>query len=187
MTQTTVRALTDDRVDAGASSSLRAIAAAAARVHAWAAGNEARRRTAHALRDVARTGWDVDHDVRLPGGQRIDHLVAGPSGLFLLASRAWQGVVTVDHKGATITPVHDPAAAWTARGAHRSLPATASTVVRALSTTTGGHLPPPRPVVVVWAVFPEQVTVCAGVSYVAGEHLVDWLVAQPSAHRARDE
>lgn len=179
MSQAVVRFSADERFGAGALGSLRLLATAAARIEAWAAGTEARRRTAHALQPVHRAGWRVEHDVRLPGGPRLDHLVVGPTGVYLLASKAWQGVVTVDHKGATITPEHDPEAAWTARGAHRSFPPTARSVVRALAGVTGGAVPAPRAVVVVWASFPERATSCAGVSYVAGEHLVDWLEEQP--------
>jgi hypothetical protein len=149
-------------------------------VHAWAAATEARRRTELALHPLRRSGWDVAHDVRLPGLTRIDHLAAGPSGFYLLASRAWEGVVTVDHKGATITPPRDPWAAWTARGPHRELPPAASAAVRALSAATGRPFPVPRVVVVVWAAFPERVTAGAGIVYVAGEHLADWLVDQPA-------
>lgn len=172
------------RVDRAAaarvSSSLRAVATAAARVQAWAEATDARHRTERALHPLRDDGWDVAHDVRLPGVDRIDHLAAGPSGMYLLASKSWQGVVTVDHKGATITPPRDQGSAWTARGPHRSLPPVAVTVVRALAAATGRSFPPPRAVVVVWAPFPEGVTVCAGVSYVAGEHLADWLAGQPA-------
>lgn len=170
-----------DRRPAGASTvdPLRAVAAAAARVQTWAASTDARRRTQRALLPLRRAGWDVTHDVRLPGVDLIDHLAAGPSGVYVLASKAWDGVVTVDHKGATITPRRGPGAAWTARGPHRLLPPAASAVVRVLSTAAGRPVPPPQAVVVVWAVFPERVTVCSGIVYVAGEHLVDWLVDQP--------
>jgi hypothetical protein len=168
------------RVAAATLGSLRAVAAGAARVQSWAATAEARHRTERALLSIARAGWDIAHDVQLPGVDRLDHLAVGPSGVYLLTSKAWQGMVTVDHKGATITPQHDPGSAWTALGPHRSLPPAASAVVRALAGVTGRPVPAPRAVVVVWAPFPEQVTVCAGVSYVAGEHLADWLVGQPA-------
>ena len=159
--------------------SLRAVAAAAARVHTWAASTEARRRTQHVLDPLRSSGWHVVHDVRLPGVQPIDHLMTGPGGVYLLMSTAWRGVVTVDQKGATITPERDPGSAWTARGPHRSLPPAASAVARALSAAAGGPVPAPQAVVVVWAPFPDRVAVCAGLSYVAGEHLVEWLAGRP--------
>lgn len=163
---------------------LRTVAAAAGRVQTWAASAEARCRTRRALQDLDRLDWQVAHDVRLPGVDHIDHIAAGPSGVYLFASRAWNGTVTVDHKGATITPERDPGAAWTARGPHRSLPPAASAVARALSAPGGRPVSAPRAVVVVWAPFPERVTVCAGISYVAGEHLVEWLAGQPARSEA---
>ncbi len=158
---------------------LRTLAGAAARVETWAAATDARRRTSRALAVLDRDAWDVTHDVRLPGIARVDHLAVGPSGVYVFASKAWQGLVTVDHKGATITPERDPGSAWTARGPHRALPPTASAVARALATASGRPVTAPRAVVVVWAPFPERVAVCAGISYVAGEHLVEWLADQP--------
>jgi hypothetical protein len=162
------------------SDSLRLVSAAAERVHEWASTTEAQRRSRRALESLVRDGWGVAHSVHLPGPLRIDHLVAGPGGVYLLASRAWDGVVTVDHKGATITPARGPDSAWTARGSHRSLLPTASEAARALTALAGTPIPAPRPVVVVWAPFPDRVSVYGGVTYLAGEDLADWLRAQPS-------
>lgn len=182
--RTTVPASSNNRAGAArALPLLRTVATTAARVQAWAAATEARNRTERALDGLDGLDWDVTHDVRLPGMDRIDHLAVGPSGVYLLASRAWNGLVTVDHKGATITPARDPGSAWTACGPHRSLPPAASAVARALSPADARPAPAPRAVVVVWASFPELVTVCAGISYVAGEHLVEWLAAQPARAR----
>jgi len=87
--------------------------------------------------------------------------------------------VTVDQKGATITPARDPDAAWTARGRHRSLAPTAAAVVHGLAAATGTWMPAPRAVVVVWAPFPDAVVVSGGVTYVAGLNLAGWLGDQP--------
>ncbi|MGY1752109.1 nuclease-related domain-containing protein [Blastococcus sp. SYSU D01042] len=159
---------------------LRAVAAAAARVHTWAASTEARRRTQRLLNPLRDAGWDVTHDLRIPGIEPVDHLVAGPSGVYVLVSKAWHGVVTVDQKGATITPERDPGSAWTARGPHRSLPPAASAVARALAASGRRPVPAPQAVVVVWAPFPERAAGSGGLCYVAGEHLVEWLVGRPA-------
>src|SRR5215212_5319470 len=96
MNQTTVPAAIERRGrGARAISPLSVVAVTAARLHAWAADTEARRRTEEVLRPIGRAGWMVAHNVRLPDGGRIDHLAAGPSGVYLLVSRVWQGVVTV--------------------------------------------------------------------------------------------
>ncbi|SEK38867.1 Nuclease-related domain-containing protein [Blastococcus sp. DSM 46786] len=126
------------------------------------------------LRSLDRAEWQVTRLVRLPGGGQADHLVIGPTGAYLLDSRAWGGVVTVDHKGATITPGGRPETAWTARGQHCSLAPAAAALGRTVSTT-GRRSVAPRAVVVVWATFPERLAVAGGITYVAGDHLVEWL------------
>src|SRR4051812_32411396 len=50
----------------------------------------------------------ITHDLDLPGAGNIDHLAVGPAGVFVLDSKAWSGVVTVEQDGATITPRDDP-------------------------------------------------------------------------------
>lgn len=160
-------------------SSLRALATTASRIQAWANCAEARARTRSALRPLERTGWRVSDGITLPAGGRVDHLVVGPSGVFVLDSRAWSGVVTVDRKGATITPPDDPATAWTEHGQHTALPPLAAALVRATSTAAGNAVVAPHVVVVVWAPFPDRLAHSGGVTYVAGDHLADWLSGQP--------
>lgn len=156
---------------------LRAVSAAAAQIHSWAAMAEGRHRTGLALRSLAGEAWRVARHIHLPNGSQADHLVIGPPGAFVLDSRAWRGVVTVDHKGATITPDGRPDAAWTARGQHCSLAPAAAALGRVVSAG-GSHLPAPRAVVVVWATFPDRLALSGGITYVAGDHLVEWLSGQ---------
>jgi hypothetical protein len=156
---------------------LRTMAAAAAHVHRWAATAEGRRRTAQVLQSLD-PGWHVTQNIRLPDGGHADHLAIGPSGVYVLDSRAWHGVVTVDHKGATITPEGRPAAAWTARGQHCSLAPAAAALGRAVCAD-GGSLPTPHAVVVIWAPFPEGVAVSRGITFVAGDRLAGWMSEQP--------
>ena len=157
---------------------LRMVAAAAAHVHGWAAAAEGRRRTAQVLHSLDPGVWRVTQDIRLPDGGHADHLVVGPGGVYLLDSRAWEGLVTVDHKGATITPEGRPAAAWIARGLHCSLAPAAAALGHALSSA-GGPLAAPHAVVVIWAPFPEGLVVSGGITYVAGDRLAGWLSEQP--------
>jgi hypothetical protein len=156
-----------------------AVAAAASQVQHWAHGAEGRRRTGRELRKLDAAGWQVNHRIEVSGGVTVDHLAIGPSGVYVLDSRAWAGVVTVDYKGATITPKNDPSAAWTAYGHHRALPPAAAAVVRGLAAVTGARIRAPRAVVVIWAAFPERVAVSGSLTYVAGEHLARWLSDQP--------
>lgn len=167
-----------DTLLAHASGPLRVVAATAWHVQGWATRTEGRRRTQRVLRELGVAGWQVCCDLELAGGERVD-LVAGPGGIFVLDSAAWNGVVTVDLKGATITPFDRPSAAWTARGQHRALAPAAAGVVRALAAATGAPVPAPRPVTVIWSPFPERVAECGAVSYVAGDWLAGWLAEQP--------
>ncbi len=147
----------------------------------WATGAEGERRTERALRPLERAGWRIVHDLDAPGAGNLDHVAVGPAGVFLLDSKAWGGVVTVDAHGATITPRDNPDAAWTATGLHHALPRAASRLARALAAASGQTIPAPGPVVVVWAAFPQQVATYGPLTYVAGPHLADWLHGQPRA------
>lgn len=158
---------------------LKAVASVATHIQDRAPHADGRRRTRRTLASLERSGWEVTHNVSVPSGSRVDHLLVGPCGVFILDSRAWNGVVTVDNKGATITPRNDPGAAWVAYGHHRALPPAAAAVVRSLAAVTGGPIGGVRAVVVVWATFPERVVASGSVTYVAGEHLVEWLSTQP--------
>src|SRR5215212_9981710 len=101
MLHTTAPPATAARGGAKAVDPLRIVASAAAQVFDWATAAEGRRRTGAALRALDRADWHVTHSVALPGGGRVDHLAVGPTGVYVLDSKAWRGVVTVDHKGAT--------------------------------------------------------------------------------------
>ena len=55
------------------------------------------RATARALTGLP-SGWTVLHDRVWPGrrGARIDHVVIGPGGVFVIASQSWAGTVSVE-------------------------------------------------------------------------------------------
>jgi len=149
-------------------------------VERWGAGAAGERRTERVLRPLQRVGWTVTHDLDLPGAGNIDHLAVGPAGVFVLDSKAWSGVVSVDQDGATITPRDDSDAAWLARGQRRAAARTAARVSRVLAAEVRMAVPAARSVVVVWGTFPQRVAASGGVTYVAGEHLHDWLLGQRS-------
>jgi Nuclease-related domain len=96
-------------------------------------GAAGERRTERVLGPLARVSWTITHDLELPGAGNIDHLAVGPSGVFVLDSKAWSGVVTADQDGATITQRDDSEAAWLARGQHRAAARTTARVTRALA------------------------------------------------------
>jgi hypothetical protein len=64
------------------------------RVTAWRRGADGERRTARLLDRLTRDGYVVFHDLALPGSPaNVDHLVIGPSGVFVIDSKQWTGSV----------------------------------------------------------------------------------------------
>jgi nuclease-like protein len=64
----------------------------------WQRGAAGERRTARQLDRLTRDGYVVFHDLAVPGSPtNVDHLVIGPSGVFVIDSKQWSGSV---HQGA---------------------------------------------------------------------------------------
>ena len=64
------------------------------RVTAWRRGADGERRTARLLDRLTRDGYVVFHDLALPGSPaNVDHLVIGPTGVFVIDSKQWTGSV----------------------------------------------------------------------------------------------
>jgi hypothetical protein len=66
---------------------------------AWQRGAAGERRTAHLLERLTGDGYVLFHDLAVPGNTsaNVDHLVIGPSGVFIIDSKQWTGSV---HQGA---------------------------------------------------------------------------------------
>jgi Nuclease-related domain len=63
----------------------------------WQRGAQGERHTAHLLRRLARDGYMVFHDLAVPGSDaNVDHLVIGPTGVFVIDTKQWTGSV---HQG----------------------------------------------------------------------------------------
>jgi len=64
----------------------------------WQRGAHGERRTARLLDRLTRDGYVVFHDLAVPGSPaNVDHLVIGPTGLFVIDSKQWTGSI---HQGA---------------------------------------------------------------------------------------
>jgi Nuclease-related domain len=64
----------------------------------WQRGAHGERHTAHLLDRLTRDGYVVFHDLAMPDSPaNVDHLVIGPSGVFVIDSKQWTGSV---HQGA---------------------------------------------------------------------------------------
>jgi Nuclease-related domain len=60
----------------------------------WQRGAAGERHTARLLRRLTRNGFVVFHDLALPSSPaNLDHLVIGPSGVFVIDSKQWTGNV----------------------------------------------------------------------------------------------
>jgi len=68
-------------------------------VRTWQRGASGERHTARLLRRLTREGFVVFHDLAVPGNAsaNVDHLVIGPTGVFVIDSKQWTGSV---HQGA---------------------------------------------------------------------------------------
>jgi hypothetical protein len=65
---------------------------------AWRRGAHGERQTARLLDRFSRDGYQVFHDLAMPGSPaNVDHLVVGPSGVYVIDSKQWTGSV---HQGA---------------------------------------------------------------------------------------
>jgi Nuclease-related domain len=63
----------------------------------WQCGAAGERRTARLLERLTGDGYVVFHDLAVPGSPtNVDHLVIGPSGVFVIDSKQWTGSV---HQG----------------------------------------------------------------------------------------
>jgi hypothetical protein len=61
---------------------------------AWQRGASGERQTARLLDRLGRDGYVVFHDLAMPGSPaNLDHLVIGPSGLFVIDTKRWSGQV----------------------------------------------------------------------------------------------
>jgi hypothetical protein len=67
---------------------------------AWRRGMAGERRTARLLNPLEQQGWAILHDLAVPGSRaNIDHLVIGPSGVFVIDSKQYRGRLQLDPSG----------------------------------------------------------------------------------------
>lgn len=68
---------------------------AATRAAAFAAGAEGERLAAAALAPLSTAGYLLLHDRAIGGAANLDHIVVGPSGVWLCNAKHWSGTLTV--------------------------------------------------------------------------------------------
>lgn len=146
----------------------------------WMIGARGERKTQEQVR-LLPPGWTVEHDIDTGHGN-IDHLVIGPAGVFILDSKFWGGPVTIKGDRAIIDLWGRRPWVWEGTTALRRHARETAERVRADTRIVQWV----RPVVVVWSEFEagvQQDDVC---TFVAGDRLVEWLLAQPATvHESR--
>jgi hypothetical protein len=66
-------------------------------IRAWRTGADGEDRTARALAELEAEGYVVLHDRRKPGSDgNIDHVIVGPTGVFVVETKSYTGPLTVD-------------------------------------------------------------------------------------------
>jgi len=142
----------------------------------WQDGAQGEEWTAKELRPLAKQGWTVMHDLRDRRGDgkgNFDHVLVGPSGVFLLDSKAWPGVTTIDKGLPTLRRHEDPDLP---ANVYEALPgrqkAAATRLKRVLSQETKISVWV-TPVVVIWGGFPEGTVEADGVTFIRGILSVD--------------
>ena len=139
------------------------------------------RRTAQMLEPLRRAGWSVEHGIRRHRFNvdfTIDHLVVGPNGPFAMQTKVVTGSVRIDRDLVSITRPGAsrpdfPSDAWAHHA--RSLAAEANHL---LTERTGSAISVPA-VVVIWGTFPQRCVSGHNVTFVHGDDLAGWLLAQP--------
>lgn len=140
----------------------------------WRRGAEGERRTAKALRRLARRGWTVVHD--LPGryGNR-DHVVVGPPGVFLLETKHVRGVASVQDGVLTVHRPEDGSSTYGWPRLARAVTGASAGLRDELTSRIQGPRLWVQPVVVVWPVFEGEPTTVGNVTYLGGAQVAGWL------------
>ena len=145
------------------------------RVQSFFVGARGEERVARILAELP-DGWHVYHDF-VAGGQHVDHVVAGPSGVFCVETKNWRGRVTVEDKHVIVDgrlPSRSPV-----RQARSEAAAVRGTVA---------HAAPDLEVVPVVCfasdAFADEIGAVDDVSIVNASAIVQWLLTLPSIYDA---
>lgn len=122
----------------------------------WRAGAAGEREVAKALRPLERAGWLIAHDLPKPTGGNLDHLAAGPTGIYTIETK--------------LNRFGKPELAQTRAHAHWVRRSVRSPVVPVL----------------VLANSKARVKNYAGVTVIGAPHLARWLRRGPAAPVDRD-
>ena len=146
-------------------------------VERWAEGGDGERRTAKVLRPLADAGWVVRHDRQTDDGT-VEHLLIGPTGVYLLDTKDWSGEICVSEAGFPRSQHADTGDEWEQYTLPGRMHAAAAATSQSLTALVGQAIWV-RAVVVFWGRFDQAVVSTDKVTYVHGDVLVAWLGSQP--------
>lgn len=146
-------------------------------VERWRTGADGEKATAKALEKLPRE-WQVVHDLDIGRGN-VDHMVVGPSGIFLLDTKRLSGDVSVKKGVLTVRYREDPDDGYELprlASRMRWLARSAETRLRGAGV---GHLGV-QPVVVIWAPFDQGSILDGDVAWVSGKKIAAVLRQRPT-------
>jgi Nuclease-related domain len=148
-----------------------------AHIERWRDGAETEKQTAKQLRPLLRDAhWTAVHDRASRYGNR-DHVVVGPSGVYLLDTKAPVGIVSVKSGVMTVRRREDPEDLYEQHSLAGRMRGAAAELADDLGRATGQR-PWVTPVVVIWAPFEQHAIEDGGVLWVHGKALREWLASQ---------
>jgi hypothetical protein len=147
-------------------------------IERWRLGAEGEKRTAKALRLLTRRGWTLVNDIQTKRGN-IDHILAGPAGVFLLETKNLGGIVSVERGALSVRWREDPDDGYEARQIGPRARALAAQLAERLRESGVPNVWV-QPIVVLWSDFPQGSVQSDGVAWVAGKHLAGVLAARPA-------
>jgi hypothetical protein len=150
----------------------------------WSRGAEGETRTGEAIKPLLQEGWKVRHDVDLGRGN-ADHILLSPSGTaYLLETKSLAGQIHVE-AGVVVCRFADDPDAIRRYDLRRPLDSLTERVKAEWARRQGRAAPPLQTIVVLWGRFPQRIASDAGLTYVAGELLADYLKEQEVASQTK--
>jgi hypothetical protein len=138
---------------------------------------EAARRTGTLLARLAGREWTVLDEIDPRHG--ADHVLVGPGGVYLIASRKPEGPgVRVSDGVLWLRKGHDARSDRPGVAINRQVLDSARALQREIRSRTGRG-PKIHPVVVLWCEFPQAVVESRQITFVHGRDLLLWLSARP--------
>lgn len=155
------------------------------RIENWRVGAEGERRTARRLLRLQLRGWIVHHSIDAGGSDR-DHIVFGPTGLFLIDTKQRHGRCAVAAGTLQTSYRFSVEGRPSSEELSRRSKARAAEL-GALVERLAGYRPWVQPVIVIWADFPQREVLSDGVAFVHGDQLRKWLERHDPRDRASDQ